>query len=109
MPTDEVGQQPRRHRPAVEIEARPARGDGMEGWVDIVRTTLEGLHGEAAPRQRAHQAQSDSRLARAGAHGGDDETARAHRQPTRPASSCCLSPTMAPITTMAGGPIPCDR
>src|SRR5207302_2626890 len=94
---------------AVEIEAGPARRHAMEGGIDIVRAALEGLHGKAAARQCSHQPQRHCRLAGARAHGGDNDATRAHRQPTRPASSCWRSPAMAPITTMAGEPMPASR
>src|SRR5947208_445011 len=92
-------------------QARIVADTAQQSDADLVegRPALEGLNGTAAPDQRAHQPQSDSRLARARPYGGDDETARAHRQPTRPASSCRRSPAMAPITTMAGEPMPCAR
>ena len=42
-------QQRRRHRPAVEIDARgPGRG-GMEGRIDVVRPGLGGADRDAAP------------------------------------------------------------
>ena len=43
------------HRPAVQIETRPAGGDLVKGRIDIVRTTLEGLHNAASTPQRPQQ------------------------------------------------------
>ena len=53
MAHDEVGQHAARHRPAVEIVARPSRGDGMERRIDIVGPALVGLHASSPRRAKA--------------------------------------------------------
>ncbi len=97
-----------RHRPAVEIEARPPRRSFMERGIEIVRPALEGLHGASAARKRADQAGSDGRLAGAGARRRHDQPARTvhHDQPTIDASARRRSVAIAPITAMQGEPMP---
>ena len=56
-------EQRRRHRPAVEIDARRAGRGGMERGIDVVRACLGGPHRDAAPRQRRQQRKRDRGLA----------------------------------------------
>ncbi len=76
-------EQRRRHRPAVEIDARRAGRRRVEGGIDIVRPRLCRAHGDAAPPQRGEQAERHRGLARARARRRDDEAARGHRERPR--------------------------
>ena len=84
----------RRHRPGVEVEARPAGGDGMERRIDIVRPALEGLHRHAAARERPQQAEPSPWSCR-------------RPSATPPTTSRALGPRRsspaAPATTAAAG------
>ena len=71
------------HRPAVEVEGRPATGNAMEGRVDIVRPAFERLHRHARVAQRAEQAERDGRLA--GARCGRRNEQARHRHSDDPA------------------------
>ena len=61
------------HRPRVEIEARPSGGACVVPCVEIVRTGLERLHGDASAPQCGEQPERDGGLSRAGAGRGDDQ------------------------------------
>ena len=89
----QIGQRAGRHRPGVEVEARPAGGHGMEGRIDIVRPALEGLHGKAAAGERAHQAERHRGLA----------GARVRGPPPRVRADRCRVIARAPATTGAAG------
>ena len=107
---DEIRERPFGHCPGVEIVAWPPCRHGMKGWIDVVRATLERLHGKASAAKCAHQAQRNRGLAGARARCRHDQAARAgelhHCQPTIDDSRPCLRPAILPITTMAGAPMP---
>jgi len=61
-----------RHRPAVEIDARPLGRRFVKGRIDIVRPDFGGLDRDSAPLQRGEQGDCDGGLAGARARRGDD-------------------------------------
>ena len=85
------------HRPAIEIERRPATGRAVKRGVDIVRPALERLHSQPVFGQGAQQAQHHRGLACARCGGGDHQSrslvARAHSAapPKRDVASCGLN------------------
>ncbi len=62
-------------RPGIQVERRPAGGDGMEGRIDIVRSAFIGLHHPATAAQRGEQRQRQRGLAAAAGGRGDDQSA----------------------------------
>ncbi len=66
------------HRPAIEIEAFPARRRLVKRGVDIIRPAFGRADAHPAPRQGAHQAERQRCLAGARAHGGDQKAGGGH-------------------------------
>lgn len=75
---DEMGDCPAVHRPAVDVDGGAARGCGVEGGIDVIRTALEALHVQSAMTPGACERQRQRGLADAGGRCGDDEACRHH-------------------------------
>ena len=67
------GQEVRRHRPGIEIDALDAGRGGVKSRIDIVGAGLEADDGEAAPTEGAQEAEHDRGLAAARTGRGDHE------------------------------------
>ena len=67
-----------RHRPGIEIDARPAGDRGMKGRIDVVGSGFRRAHRDAAADERCQNGQRYGGLAGAGMRRGHDETARRH-------------------------------
>ncbi len=74
----EAVEERRRHRPAVEIDARRAGHRGMKRRIDVIRPGLGRAHGDAAALERGEQRQRHRGLAGAGLRRGDDKPTRGH-------------------------------
>ena len=78
-----------------------AGGGGVEARVDVVGPGLGAAHRQAAPAQRAQEADGDAGLARAGARRADDEGAGGHALRPRERQQLAMA-TMPPTTISAG-------
>ena len=63
----------RPHRPAIDIEAGPAAGGGMEGRVDEIGADLDRTHRQAGLAEMAQQCQGERGLAAARCRRGDQQ------------------------------------
>ena len=82
----QIGERAGRHRPGVEVVARPAGRRGVEGRIDIVRPALEGLHAQGRGGRSARIRPSVTVVLPApecDAADDDQRRVRGHRQPTR--------------------------
>ena len=106
----ERGQKARRHRPGIEIDALATRRRGMKGRIDIVGAGLQAHHFDAAPPERAQEAERRRRLAAARARRGDHQAAgrRARRwdrrcPPPRPRRNRVGKPMQSCAPGLAAG------
>ena len=77
----EAVEERRRHRPAVEIEARRAGRGGMKRRIDVIRPGLGRAYHDAAARERGDERQRHRGLAGAGLRRRDDQAARTYGAP----------------------------
>ena len=67
-----------RHRPTIEIEARPPRGCRVKRRIDIIGTRFDADDIEPLSTKGAQQAERHGRLAAARARRRDDQSVRRH-------------------------------